>query len=203
MKQTVRTFVAVEIDEAVRQAAGKLVDELRTASADVGWVAPHNMHLTVKFLGDVATEKIPQAGDAVAQAVGGLEPFDLEVRGVGAFPNAARPRTLWVGSGNGEAQLALLAQRVEAALVALGFAREDRPFHGHLTLGRVRRPSQALAALTPMLKQRADLTLGQTAVREVVVFSSQLQRGGAVYEALHRASLKKGTGSAAEPSQGS
>lgn len=191
MKQTVRTFVAVEIDEAIRQAAGKLVEELRTASAEVGWVAPHNMHLTVKFLGDVAADQIPQVCDTVAQAVAGVEPFDLEIRGVGAFPNAARPRTLWIGTGGGEAQLNLLAKRVETALVELGFAREDRPFHGHLTLGRVRRPSRALAALTPMLKQRADLTLGQTPIREVVVFSSQLERGGAIYEALRTASLEK------------
>lgn len=201
MTQTVRTFVAVEIDEAIRRAAGKLVEELRTASADVGWVAPQNMHLTVKFLGDVTAEKIPQVCDTVAQAVAGVGPFDLEIRGVGAFPNVARPRTLWVGTGGGEAQLNLLAKRVETALVEMGFAREDRPFHGHLTLGRIRRPNQALAALAPMLKQRADLILGQTTVHEVVVFSSQLQRGGPIYEELHRASLKKGTGSAAESSK--
>jgi 2'-5' RNA ligase len=189
MKPTIRTFVAVEIDEAVRGAAAKVADELRAASADVGWVAPHNMHLTVKFLGDVAAEKIPQVCDTVAQTVAGMERFDLEIRGVGAFPNAARPRTIWIGTGNGEAQLTLLAERLEKALTELGFAREDRPFHGHLTLGRVRRPSRALAALTPMLKQRADLALGQTAVHEVVVVSSQLERGGPIYEALCRASL--------------
>jgi 2'-5' RNA ligase len=191
MKPNVRTFVAVEIDEAIRRAAASLVDELRTAAADVGWVAPQNMHLTAKFLGDVAADKIPQVCDAVAKAVAEVTPFDLEIRGVGAFPNAARPRTIWIGTGSGESQLDLLAERLEAALVKLGLARENRPFHGHLTLGRVRRPSRALAALTPMLKQRADLSLGQTAVHEVVVFSSQLQRGGPIYEALSRASLGK------------
>ncbi len=189
MKQTVRTFIAVEIDEAIRRAAAKLVEELRTASADVSWVAPQNMHLTVKFLGDVAAEKIPQVCDTVAQAAAGVERFDLEIRGVGAFPNAARPRTVWIGTGSGEAQLTMLAERLETALGKLGFAPEGRPFHGHLTLGRVRRPSPALAALTPMLKERADLGLGQTAIHEVVVFSSQLERGGPIYEELGRASL--------------
>jgi 2'-5' RNA ligase len=147
------------------------------------------MHLTLKFLGDVAAEKTPQVCDTAAEAVAGLEPFDLEIRGVGAFPNAARPRTIWVGTGSGEAQLAKLAERLEKALTELGFAREDRAFHGHLTLGRVRRPSRALAALTPMLQQRADLALGRTAVREFVVFSSQLERGGPIYEALRRVPL--------------
>lgn len=189
MKQTLRTFIAVEIDERIRRAAAQVADELRTAGAEIGWVAPHNMHLTLKFLGDVAEERIPQVGEAVAQAVVGTAPFDLEIRGVGAFPNAARPRTLWLGTGSGQTQLGSLADRVETALTALGFAAEDRPFHAHLTLGRVRRPTRALANLTPMLKQRADLSLGLSKIQEVVVFSSQLQRGGPIYEAIRRVSL--------------
>jgi 2'-5' RNA ligase len=189
MKPTIRTFVAVEIEEGIRRAAARLVEFLRTASADVTWVAPHKMHLTVKFLGDVAAEKIPEVCQTVARAVAGLEPFDLEIRGVGAFPNAARPRTLWLGTGAGVSQLAVLVERIETVLAELGFAREGRPFHGHLTLGRVRRLGPALAALTRMLEERADLELGQTPIREVVVFSSQLDRGGPIYEALSRTPL--------------
>jgi 2'-5' RNA ligase len=189
MKSTVRTFIAVEIEEDVRRAAAKLVEELRAAGAEVSWVAPHNMHLTVKFLGDVAAEQIPGVCQTVARAVADIASFDLEVRGVGAFPNTARPRTIWVGTRAGEAQLASLADRLEAALTQLGFARERRPFRGHLTLGRVRRPGPALAALTPMLNQRAELEFGRSRVHEVVVFSSQLARGGSIYEALLRASL--------------
>jgi RNA 2',3'-cyclic 3'-phosphodiesterase len=189
MKATVRTFVAVEIEEPIRHAAATLIEELRKVSAEVGWAAPHNMHLTVKFLGDVAAEKIPEVCQTVAQAVAEIEAFDLEIRGVGAFPNAGRPRTIWLGSGDGEAQLAELAKRVEKALSQLGFPREGRPFRGHLTLGRVRRPGPGLAALAPMLKQRADLEIGRSHVGEVVVFSSQLQRGGSVYDALSRTPL--------------
>ena len=189
MKSTVRTFVAVEIDEVIRRAAADLVDELRAVSSEVGWVAAQNMHLTVKFLGDVAAETNPQVCQAVAEAVADVEIFELEIRGVGAFPNAARPRTLWLGSGAGEEQLAALAERVEKALRPLGFPREGRPFRGHLTLGRVRRPGPGLAALAPMLRQRAALDVGRSRIHEVVVFSSDLQRGGPVYEALARCPL--------------
>jgi 2'-5' RNA ligase len=189
MKPTLRTFVAVEIAEPVRRAAAKMVDQLRSASADVTWVAPHNMHLTVKFLGDVGTEKIPQVCETVARAVAGVEPFDLEIRGLGAFPNAARPRTIWLGLGSGQQALAALAERIESALEKLGFAREDRAFHGHLTLGRVRRPSPALAAVSQLLKDSADAEFGHTPIHEVVVFSSQLSPAGPTYEALARANL--------------
>jgi len=189
MKSTIRTFVAVEIGEAIRRAAAKLIEELRTASADVTWVAPHNMHLTVKFLGDVAAERIPQISATVAEAVAGVRAFDLEVRGVGAFPNVPRPRTIWIGTGAGEAQLAEVAEGLESALAKLGFAREGREFRGHLTLGRIRHPGPALATLSQMLHERAGLEFGQTTIREVVVFSSQLERGGPIYEALSRAAL--------------
>jgi 2'-5' RNA ligase len=191
MKSTIRTFVAVEIEEVIRRAA-KLVEELRAASADVTWVKPHNMHLTVKFLGDVTAEKIPHVCQTVARAVAGLTPFDLEIRGVGAFPNTARPRTIWLATGTGETQLADVAERIETALMDLGFAREGRPFRGHLTLGRVRRPGPALAELTRMLNERADLELGQATIREVVVFSSQLDRCGPIYEVLSRTPLAGG-----------
>jgi len=184
--KTLRTFIAVEIDDRLRATAAKVAEELRAARADVSWVAPHNMHLTLKFLGDVAEDRIPRIGDALAEALAGAAPFELELLGVGAFPNAARPRTIWLGTGSGKAQLDLLAERVEAAVTRLGFPPEDRPFHGHLTLGRVRRASPALAELALMLKQRADLSLGQSRIEEVVLFSSQLQRGGPIYEAIRR-----------------
>ena len=189
MKRTIRTFVAVEIGEAIRRAAAGLVEEMRAASAEVTWVAPHNMHLTVKFLGDVAAEGIPQVSATVAEAIADVRAFDLEVRGVGAFPNVSRPRTIWIGTGAGESQLAMVAERLEASLAKLGFAREGRPFRGHLTVGRVRRPSPALAALSQILRERAGLEFGQTTIRELVVFSSQLERGGPIYEAISRAPL--------------
>lgn len=186
MKPTVRTFIAVEINDSVRRAAAGMVERLREESANASWVAPHNMHLTVKFLGDVTAERIPQICQAVTEAVAGVAPFDLRFRGVGAFPNASRPRTVWLGTEAGQEELASLVDRVEKALKKLGFPREGRAFRGHLTLGRIRKPTPALAALTAMLNEHADFEAGVTSIDGVVVFSSQLSPAGSIYEALAR-----------------
>ncbi|MHC4179990.1 MAG: RNA 2',3'-cyclic phosphodiesterase, partial [Planctomycetota bacterium] len=102
MKHTLRTFIAVEINSAIRQRAEQLAEQLSAAGADVKWVAPDNLHLTLKFLGEVASQEIPPVCEAVRQGAAEVKPFELEVRGAGAFPNTRRPRTLWLGVGRGE-----------------------------------------------------------------------------------------------------
>ncbi len=189
MKSTIRTFVAVEINRAVRDRAGELIEQLRAAPADVKWVDVHNLHLTLKFLGEVPAREISRVCKAVEQGAAKVEPFELEVCGAGAFPSAARPRTLWLGTGSGEQGMIALHDHVEAALAKLGFRKEHRRFHPHLTLGRVRRDGPAVAELGQLVKARADFHAGQVKVNQVVVFSSQLQPTGPVYEALVRAKL--------------
>lgn len=190
--QTIRTFIAVETDESIRQAASRLIDRLRTAGADVKWVAACNMHLTLKFLGDVPEKDIPQVGRTVELAVAETPAFELEIRGLGAFPHPGRPQTIWLGTGSGGPELAALADQVERALEPLGFARERRPFHGHLTLGRLRRPSPAIKALSRMIQDQAAIEIGRTAVRELIVFSSQLAPSGPVYHPLQHIHLRGG-----------
>ena len=189
MSQTIRTFVAVEMDPAVRRAAQGLIDKFRATGAGVSWVVPANMHLTLKFLGDVGVGDVARVCQAVREAVAGAAPFSLQVCGVGAFPNLSRPRVIWLGAAEGQEAMAALAGRVESALTELGFPREGRRFQSHLTLGRVRRGGPEMAALARLVEQHAAVELGQTPVEEVVVFSSQLKPTGAVYEALDRAPL--------------
>jgi 2'-5' RNA ligase len=190
MKQTVRTFVAVEINATNRACAEELVAALKTAGADVKWVAPENLHLTVKFLGDVPLKETSQVCKAVGRGAEGVEPFELELRGAGAFPKASRPRTLWLGAGNGESQMVELHDRVEDALAELGYRKEHRRFHPHLTLGRVRRGGPGLADLAELLAHHADFDAGRLSVRRLTVFSSQLTPSGPIYEVLGRAELK-------------
>ncbi len=183
MKQHVRTFVAVEIDPAVRSRAARLIDTFRSAAADVKWVDPKNMHLTVKFLGDVDVREIHQVCAAVQRATADVVPFSLEIRGAGAFPDTRRPRTIWVGVRQGLGEMTALNQRVESALEALGFPREGRAFSAHLTLGRVRRSGPELRRLAELIQQHADEDIGLVSVDQVVVFSSELTRTGPIYEA--------------------
>lgn len=190
MKSKVRTFIAVEVDEGVRSRAAKLIKQLRQSGADVTWVAPENMHLTVKFLGDVDYRDVYHVCRAVEECVAELEPFTVEIRGVGAFPSLERPRVIWLGVDLGSEEMSMLNEKVETALSALGFPREGRKFHAHLTLGRVKKGGRALEHLVAMLREVKDQDFGPVVVDQVVIFSSELHPTGPVYEAMGHAELK-------------
>lgn len=99
----IRTFIAVELSEDVREAAVLLADELRPAAGSLRWVAPENLHWTLQFLGDVEDADIPEVCRRVAEAAAALSSFRLSARGAGAFPHPGRPRTIWIGAGQGRA----------------------------------------------------------------------------------------------------
>jgi 2'-5' RNA ligase len=185
-----RTFIAVEISEAVRRKAAELIRALQSAEADVKWVESHNQHFTLQFLGDVAEERIPGICQAVQRSVEARAPFLLEVGEAGAFPNVHKPRTIWLGAKGGAEQMADLHERVASALAAVGIRDEDRRYQAHLTIGRVR-GYKNLSLLSGLLKKHADFQAGETAVERVVVFSSRLERGGPIYTPLAKVILKK------------
>jgi 2'-5' RNA ligase len=181
----IRTFVAIDLPVAlVRQVAElqrQLRDRAREAGVRIGWVPPPNMHLTLKFLGNIQPETVPAISDKLRELLAPVAPIKLAVEGLGAFPDAGRPRVLWAGlSGELEA-LSTLAEGVDRTLEALGFNKESRPFHAHVTLGRVKGgpAGQLLVGLE-------DPRPGQFTVREVVLYQSELQRQGASYTPLAR-----------------
>jgi RNA 2',3'-cyclic 3'-phosphodiesterase len=190
MKNTFRTFVAVEMNEAVRTHAAELIGELGRAGAKVTWVQPHNMHLTLKFLDEVPSREIPGVCAAVAEAARGVPAFSLEVAGAGAFPRTSQPRTLWLGTGEGSEALIALHARLESALAKLGYRKEPRRFVPHLTIGRVRGTGPTLSALGQLLEEQQEFHAGQTEITALVVFSSQLRPEGPTYEVLSRAVLQ-------------
>jgi RNA 2',3'-cyclic 3'-phosphodiesterase len=189
MKKTLRTFVAVEISGPIRARAGELIAALAGTAADVKWVEPHNLHLTLKFLGDVHQREIAEVCKAVARGAAEVQPFELEVRGAGAFPNAARPRTVWLGASEGAEQMVVLHDRVETALAELGYREEHRRFQTHLTIGRVRGVEPGIAELGELLQQHADSSIGHMTVQKVTVFCSTLTSAGPIYEVLGTARL--------------
>ncbi|MGW8256246.1 MAG: RNA 2',3'-cyclic phosphodiesterase [Thermoguttaceae bacterium] len=183
-----RTFLAVEIDSAIRARAKELIDLLCEAGAEVKWVEPNNLHLTLQFLGEVRDQELAEVCKAVKRGADQVRPFDLEILGAGAFPNAGRPRTLWLGAKSGSDQMAELHEIVALELLELGYQDEDRRFQTHLTIGRTR-SNKNLVALGQLLKTHADFFAGQMRVDKVTVFSSRLQRGGPIYQALATARL--------------
>lgn len=189
MMKKIRTFIAVELSPAVVAQAVSLVGQLRPAGADVKWVESQNMHLTLKFLGDVREEDTADVCRVVTKAAADFLPFDIALGGAGAFPNARRPRTLWIGVTQGEKELVSLQTAIERVLAKRGFPKEHRAFHPHLTIGRVREGGPATAELGQAIQEHADFAAGTSTVREVVVFASYLSSTGPTYEALGRAAL--------------
>ena len=213
MQRAVRTFLAVEIGSEIRARASALMKELAKSEVEVKWVEPHNLHWSLKFLGDVDAREIPALCDAVGRATKGLSAFDIEAGGAGAFPNVERPRTLWLGLSRGESQMVALHGRIEGELAPLGYGREHRRFRPHLTLGRVRGrgPQHRFAdssdqqypnmdvtpgysgdlieELSQIIQRNSNFTAGAMTVDEVLVFSSVLSRGTSIYEPLATASL--------------
>jgi RNA 2',3'-cyclic 3'-phosphodiesterase len=189
MKKTLRTFIAVEITGPIRAKAGQLIAALAGTQADVKWVEPHNLHLTLKFLGDVHQSEILEVCRAVQTGAGKVQPFELEVRGAGAFPIAARPRTVWLGAAAGAEQMIVLHDGIEAELAKLHYREEHRRFQTHVTIGRVRGEGIGIAELGQRLIQQADFAAGRMPVNRVTIFASTLAAEGPIYEVLGTATL--------------
>lgn len=190
MPEEIRTFVAVLISEGLRQKIASVQDELIKAAPAVKWVARDNFHITVKFLGGVKSGRIDAVTEAVAEAVEEIEPFEIEIGGVGAFPSADRPKTVWIGVARGSEMLAEVAKRVEDALEKLGFERENRPFRSHITVGRVK-DSRDARKLGTAIKNAEAVQFGPLRVSSVAVMKSDLRREGPVYSVLKEIFLKE------------
>jgi 2'-5' RNA ligase len=185
-----RTFIAIEIPAEVRASISGSIAPLKTLLSDsVKWVNPDNIHLTLKFLGDTAEEKIDGIERALARASGGLRHMEVEIRGAGAFPNLRKPSVIWAGL-ECPPELGELKGRIEAEFASLGFEEERRAFSPHLTVGRVRRgarvPARRLAAEMERLE---GITFGTMVIREIVLIKSELRSTGAVYTHLYSAEL--------------
>ena len=173
-----RTFVAVEIPEPLRAAVRDSTSRLRRENTGVRWVPAENMHLTLKFLGEVTERELREVEDAAAAVAKDHPPFELSLGTIGGFPNLSRPRVVWIGLQGETEPLRLLASRLEDLLERKGFARERRPFRAHLTLGRARRPGPVAGASSVAVPTRSF------AVEKVVVMESQLRPQGAQYRVV-------------------
>ena len=182
-----RLFVAAEIPPEARLRAKEIQAALSDLPLRVRWTRPEGIHLTFKFLGEVAEERLGRIEPALQGACAASRRFRLTARGVGAFPDRGVPRILWLGLQGGVAAAARLWDAIEAAMDRCGFPREARPFHPHLTLGRVvEGPGSGWEAV---LTRHRDDTAGEFAVDGCALFRSHLHPSGARYEALQRFAL--------------
>jgi len=178
-----RAFVAIDLPEPQHLALADAQRRFCSVCPEARWTRPEGIHLTLKFLGEVADAKLKQVVEALA-GLGTFEPIPVEVKGFGFFPHGGRPRVFWVGVEAPPA-LAELAERVEREMEKAGFLREPRPFTPHLTLARfaVPRPQPALEAA--VASQNA-VSLGQFVASEFFLFESKLSPAGAQYRKVVR-----------------
>ncbi len=189
-----RAFVAIPLPDAVRERLGAIQDHLRPARADVKWVDPGLMHVTLKFLGDLADAGRAVLEEGLRRVAADAAPFDLAVGGLGTFPASGSPRVVWAGVSAEAGRLAALAAAVEQAADAAGFPPEGRPYSPHITLGRVKSPRNA-HALRPVLDRRRTEAAGAWRVDAFVLYRSDLSPRGPIYTEVGRFTL----GSGAEP----
>ncbi len=190
MARSIRSFIAVDVTGEIRTKVRRLIDELRPESDCVRWVEPDAMHLTLKFLGEINYRDVAEVTRELQRATADIPPFLVEVCGTGAFPVPERPRTVWVGAGDGSADLVALHDAIENRLARLGFRSEHRRFRPHLTIGRVRGTDDGEPRLAAALAAQTQFRAGVVDVGEVVLYSSQLERQGPIYEPLSVVELR-------------
>lgn len=192
--EIVRSFIAIELPDEIRQALARTQEQLMGTLTGVWWVHPGSIHLTLKFLGDIRPEQVQAVAAAAAQVVEGELPFSLGLSGLGAFPGPRKPRVIWVGIVGEVERLGRLQTRLESALEPLGFPREERSFRPHLTLGRVKDPRRP-PDLTRALADVAVPTCNSFDVREILVYKSDLRPTGAIYTKLQHLPFAGSSGS--------
>ena len=191
-----RTFVAVNVSSDTTKAAQRMMRQIDDAEIGAKCVQTPNMHIALKFLGEVQIEDTPEICKAVGRAAQGMLSFMIECGGLDAFPERSRPRTVWMGVQTGVTAIRQLQERVDVETRHIGYHGETRQFHPHLTLARIRstaeqaEPLQAVLNKYPLGPDSTTTVTTETWVDEVIVYASIMERGTPSYEVLGRSRLR-------------
>jgi 2'-5' RNA ligase len=185
-----RVFCAIELPAEVRERAARHIARLREAVPEVraSWERTEKLHITLKFLGEIAPKRVEALSGAASSATRIARTFTLELAGAGAFPPHGSPRILWLGINDPSGSLARLQSRLEEECASAGFAREERSFHPHLTLARIRAP-QGARTLAQAHRETAFETI-EFAVTALVIMRSDMGTGGSRYTEISRHRFK-------------
>jgi 2'-5' RNA ligase len=189
MAATVRTFLALTLPPAAVSAAAGVLEVLRPRASrgDVKWVAPQNLHMTVRFLGNLSEEDLARARLLTTELHEGFDPVPTAWAQLGAFPSTRRPAVLWLGLDDAQRRLSALAREIGRRLRKAGFGEADKPFRAHVTLGRVRRGRRVdWAALSDGLTTPSEAF----SIRNATLFKSTLTSEGPIYTPVARADAR-------------
>jgi 2'-5' RNA ligase len=180
--------LAIEIPRTILKKIEEVQDDLKSSRADVRWVNPEKIHLTLKFFGNIDESRIDPIVKSIERPTQTISPFSLKVRGVGAFPHLKNPRVIWMGLVDGKEVLVSFQKQLEKELEKIGFEPEERAFHPHLTLGRMK-SSKAREELTGRMERHKEEEFGDFQVERVVLFKSDLKPTGPIYTPLREIRL--------------
>lgn len=180
-----RVFIALELDPRTRRDLARAIQRLDDGARGVRWVRPEQLHLTLKFLGDVPETEVPEACDLLDELADSNDPFDMTVRGLGCFPEQGAVRILWAGLDEPTGRLERLQRDIEELFAGEGYQPEHREFMPHITIARVKEGAHH-AALRERIAARGDFRGGISHVKEIVFFQSILGRDGAQYAPISR-----------------
>jgi 2'-5' RNA ligase len=183
MSQKIRAFIAFELPADVLSALKEIQQQLNNFRFRVKWLRPENIHLTLKFLGEIESDRIDVIADSIFDAASGYDPLSLAAKGVGVFPGMKRPRVIWAGLVGQIELLRDLQQKLDDRLAEAGLARERRPFRGHLTLGRFK-GHVSLGEIRQALEEFNHFETAAFSASHLVLFQSELRPEGAVYTKL-------------------
>ncbi len=182
-----RLFIAIELSQAIRDELARIQSHLKYSGADVKWVERGNIHLTLRFLGEVSEEKAEEIKSILDNIAKETKSFELSLKDIGAFPKIEYPRVVWVGLDEGRAESEKLAEKIDDELSKIGYEKESRPFAAHLTIGRVKSQENKDA-----LKKSVSSCVVRDAscvIEKITLFQSTLTSKGPIYTRLHEIKL--------------
>ena len=187
-----RTFLAIDLPASLHSKFERNLQRFKRDIGGVSWVNQKNLHVTVKFFGETTDAQVAEIHQAVKPVLAGFSPFDVELRGLGVFPDARRPRTLWTGIGGDVDALTALVTQIDQAVISVGFpsslrasSSEEKPFRPHLTVARVKNDHRRVGEMLEASGAFTDaFCFGRFRVERVTLFRSDLQPGGSVYTPL-------------------
>ncbi len=183
--QTIRSFIAVPLAENVSRGTARLITRLSQVDEGIRWVPVDNLHLTLKFLGEVDNTLVPKICEFSREICEGYEPFELSFAGTGGFPNLNRARILWVGVEDPSGSLVGIVSELESKLADLGFKPEPRDYTPHLTIGRTRSGGRrASEQIIEQMKAEQGTMLGEMEVAQVHLMASFLDKAGPTYQVM-------------------
>lgn len=185
---TIRSFIAIEIDEQNKQKISSLIAQLKKSDTHIKWITENQMHLTLKFLGNINETDVEKISNSLKFVAKTFSAFTIQFSRIGAFPNIDRPRVIWLGIDKGSGDLKLLNAKIENELEKLGFKKEKREYTAHLTLGRVK-SLKNIQNLTKLINEIKPNLEDELKINKLILFQSTLTPKGALYTPLSQYSI--------------